>query len=625
MTLPSSLLYALTLDDWTSIALYWTASELDIVGPPSGLLSLLLVSRHLFTQIRVQNNARLYAELFRFKFDTSAPKRRLTERWMTDRCLASELVKRFTALRRIRDGIYEFEDLWTCYLMLSENDGKNEQQLLNWARLRRYLNSLMVARAHGPPQPIETDTTVYALTTWLMWMTSSRGVIKSEHPQLLKCISSVLHPLMAAGYLHPSSYAPEICFQLPLCGPINTLNLPSGGTSPPVTQIMHYSHPLMVSYPLSIYAATLLWTLESESCQDERTFNPPPHAVPRTRGDVPGWDGPTLEDLYDFHFRVRLRQVESCAQQINDAQNDDNDDETDIMTPIKGSRRFDEDWTRLVACYNPCLSNIPLRGQVYRIGSLCGSWAGRYIIPHLDMHFSTVLNQRNSPLAVPLFQKPLYWTLREHHCLSPDEPLSIGIHESGVDDILNAWLPRGYTIQHLEDAIEVFDPYTGRTARYETFIPRDPAHYSKQACEKVKMDWISGVDEEISGNEGVPAAAAAIFDKVDPNSSYIDNDDEYADNVEYQSSGVSDILVTGETGQPGDAWGHFTVVGRVRPWDGFVVLLQIPPAMSSHVGPWIFKGYIHDQNLVGRWRETSTAVGLVGLEGAFVVTRREVS
>ena len=69
--------------------------------------------------------------------------------------------------------------------------------------------------------------------------------------------------------------------------------------------------------------------------------------------------------------------------------------------------------------------------------------------PHLDAHMDAVLGRRGSN-AVPLFQKPLYWTLREHHCLSPDETLSIGVHESGVDDILNAWLPRGYSLEEDE-------------------------------------------------------------------------------------------------------------------------------------------------------------------------------
>ena len=45
-----------------------------------------------------------------------------------------------------------------------------------------------------------------------------------------------------------------------------------------------------------------------------------------------------------------------------------------------------------------------------------------------------------------------------------------------------------------------------------------------------------------------------------------------------------------------------------------------------HLGQWIFKGYIHDRNFVGRWRETSTVVGMAGLEGSFVMTlRREMS
>ena len=62
----------------------------------------------------------------------------------------------------------------------------------------------------------------------------------------------------------------------------------------------------------------------------------------------------------------------------------------------------------------------------------------------------SVVLGRYPPNTISLYQKPLYWTLREHHCLCPNEPLSVGIHESGVDDILNAWWPRGYTIEQVE-------------------------------------------------------------------------------------------------------------------------------------------------------------------------------
>lgn len=116
MSPPIPLVCMLTLDHWESIAFHMAASE-GVTGPPVGLLSLLLVSHHIHARVCVGNNARLYARLFQLKFDCSASRRRLSERWTTDRCLTKELMKRFTALRHIRDQVYEFDDLWTCYLM----------------------------------------------------------------------------------------------------------------------------------------------------------------------------------------------------------------------------------------------------------------------------------------------------------------------------------------------------------------------------------------------------------------------------------------------------------------------------------------------------------------------------
>jgi hypothetical protein len=71
-------------------------------------------------------------------------------------------------------------------------------------------------------------------------------------------------------------------------------------------------------------------------------------------------------------------------------------------------------------------------------------------------------------------------------------------------------------------------------------------------------------------------------------------------NLSHLSSGVRDILITGkvsyavdflrtlaysswtQTGsRHGDAWGHFTIRGRVRAWDGLVVLLRFPVRTNS--------------------------------------------
>ncbi|KAI6025679.1 hypothetical protein F5J12DRAFT_687118, partial [Pisolithus orientalis] len=77
---------------------------------------------------------------------------------------------------------------------------------------------------------------------------------------------------------------------------------------------------------------------------------------------------------------------------------------------------------------------------------------------------------------------------------------------------------------------------------------------------------------------------------------------------------------TGE--KQGEAWGYYSYIGRVRRWDGLVVLLRMPadkPAFDSS-GCYIFKGYVHGQSLVGRWRD-NVQMHRIGFEGAFVLCR----
>ena len=94
----------------------------------------------------------------------------------------------------------------------------------------------------------------------------------------------------------------------------------------------------------------------------------------------------------------------------------------------------------------------------------------------------------------------------------------------------------------------------------------------------------------------------------------------------------------------GDAWGHYSYIGRVRPWDGLIVIVRVPVSVVrpqhfhlgglTHTfyqkvsadggrGKWIFKGYVHEHNLVGRWRDTVTPIEQVGLEGCFVWCKKE--
>ncbi|WFD31351.1 hypothetical protein MSPP1_002386 [Malassezia sp. CBS 17886] len=82
--------------------------------------------------------------------------------------------------------------------------------------------------------------------------------------------------------------------------------------------------------------------------------------------------------------------------------------------------------------------------------------------------------------------------------------------------------------------------------------------------------------------------------------------------------GSHELLLSG-TGH--SAWGSFHVRGRVRIWDGLVVLLkQYGPARH---GRWLYRGYsLGGGRIVGRWRDAYTPNALHGYEGPFVLSRR---
>ena len=130
-----------TLDILEQIVL--SAAEEQFLGPPPGLWSLLATSKKINLALSPQRNNALYASIFALKFDTAAAARRLNERWLTSRCLASELRLRFEALRRIRrltiDGYTLSHDLWTIFIILLEHDHKNTRQLTEWAMAQTFV------------------------------------------------------------------------------------------------------------------------------------------------------------------------------------------------------------------------------------------------------------------------------------------------------------------------------------------------------------------------------------------------------------------------------------------------------------------------------------------------------
>jgi len=147
------------------------------------------------------------------------------------------------------------------------------------------------------------------------------------------------------------------------------------------------------------------------------------------------------------------------------------------------------------------------------------------------------------------------------------------------------------------------------------------------------------------------------------------DDDDMEDTYETTCTGIQNIIFTGEVRHlsscvasadmehfvktdpyHGMAWGRFTFLGRVRPWDGLIALVRLPvrsspsPAIArglkmflfgfsidcSQADPnqrgrsrWVFRGYLHyGKVLVGSWRGMTMDVDSVPWEGPFVASKR---
>ena len=257
-----------------NIALFAVTS--DPLGPPRELVPLLLVNRRMHAALSSTSNPHLHARIFAAKFDTAALVRRLGPGTATRAPkLAAELQRRCVQLGRLRaqvgctvdafaalaggtgtgtgagsgsgsdgggggGGLTEegmralHEMLWTAYLMMLENDGKNERQLREYARLDRWLRKFWFAEDGASCAQIAIRDNAWppnndlsAVTMWLFWFLLRPGA----HHHYLFFFWEPFPP-------HP----PSVSSHVPFCsfppGPTITpcrkhLNLPSLLPPPP--------------------------------------------------------------------------------------------------------------------------------------------------------------------------------------------------------------------------------------------------------------------------------------------------------------------------------------------------------------------------------------------------------
>ena len=210
-----------------NIAFYAVAS--NPLGPPHELAPLLLVNRRLHAALASASNPHLHARIFAAKFDTAALVRRLGPGSGTARKLATELRRRCVQLARLRaqigctigalvegeaevDGGQKGKDrkggekgagagaaaagmtdegmramhemLWTAYVMMLENDGKNERQLREYARLDEWLRAFWFGEDGASFARLEIGDNAWPpyndladVTMWLFWFLLRPGAL----------------------------------------------------------------------------------------------------------------------------------------------------------------------------------------------------------------------------------------------------------------------------------------------------------------------------------------------------------------------------------------------------------------------------------------------------------------
>ncbi|OCF58022.1 hypothetical protein L486_04049 [Kwoniella mangroviensis CBS 10435] len=146
--------------------------------------------------------------------------------------------------------------------------------------------------------------------------------------------------------------------------------------------------------------------------------------------------------------------------------------------------------------------------------------------------------------------------------------------------------------------------------------------FAEQAAEMELFETIIKLPKAQLGGKG-PLLAAGFKDEFDEDGS---EQSLIKEGYGYELSNETEVLEEGWTkeilisGRARTSWGWAKMRGRVRSWDGLVLMEM---TYSRHVmGRWIWKGYLHTGGyMVGRWRDTFTAENLRGYEGAFGMIR----
>ncbi|BGP30196.1 hypothetical protein JCM10296v2_001948 [Rhodotorula toruloides] len=466
------------------------------------------------------------------------------------------------------------QNLWTCYLMLLENDGKNLPHLLDYAYLRTYMrlfyNHSLLTEALKPGWP--RHTAGRALGLWIGWLGGDD--LSTETPQESDERFFVLKPYVFAAHKFDAFFAPWTIPALPVTREEYPVRPPPEGPfladlrpRSSAQLITHMGRKIEMSPPNLAHAAIFSFFFRVE--QD-----------PAAQNDMLGQHGAPAQHMLGAQV-ANLNPNNPLTTATRP---------TKTSLPILASRIHDHDFTRLASCIDPYSSlGLP---KLYTRGDLTGSWEGRFSFFDFDSYRDMLGGRMRSLYEGPFGDQPQVWKLEEKVV-----KLEKGQKPGGKGPPLNA-------------GFEVGQPFPSRPILSST-ITQPVASTSSGSTERGTSRRRTSLD--IAGGVELPRAAKRARSWSE-HTAFDDVDEEEEDD---DPEGDYEILLTG-TGH--SAWGQFILKGRVRTWDGmFSIIKEYTPDSR---GRWIYRGMMVGGNLVGRWRDTHTPLELNGYEGTWIMSRR---
>ncbi|GAA6026906.1 hypothetical protein JCM8097_005951 [Rhodosporidiobolus ruineniae] len=479
------------------------------------------------------------------------------------------------------------QNLWTCFLMLIENDGKNLPHLLDYAYLRTFIrlfyDQSLLQDALKPGWPRQTAGR--ALGLWIGWLVGND--LSTETEQESEQRFFVLKPYVFAAHKFDAFMAPWTVPSLP---------------------VTYEDYPVRPP-PESPFLADLRPRTEAQTLQHmgRRIDLSPPNLAHAA--------------IFSFFFRVEQDPAAASdllthgagtpAQHANPVLSSINNGLTPSSRPTRtplpqlSSRFHDRDFIRLASCIDPYAS--PGLPKLYQRGSLTGSWEGRFSFFDFDSYRDMLGGRMRSLYEGPFGDQPQVWKLEERVVR-----LEKGQKAGGKGPVLNAGFEPG----------QPAFPGAARPSAAGMASASSPSGLGGSSSTSSAPASTSGRSQsrrrgsvEVAGPDGLEGAPrAAKRARSWQGEAFDEHEEEEEDD---DPEGEYEILLSG-TGH--SAWGQFVLKGRVRAWDGmFTIIKEYTPDSR---GRWRYSGYLVGGSLVGRWRDTHTPVDMSGYEGTWIMSRR---